>query len=54
MGRLAKRSKINDGIFFLPAPTKYTSIKGCPEMSNGIFLGYKLVPGGGWSGEYIV
>ena len=23
-------------------------------MSYGIFLGYKLVPGGRWSGEYII
>ena len=42
------------GIFFLPAPTKYTNSKSCPKMSCGVFLGYRLQPGGTWSGEYIV
>ena len=42
------------GVFFLPSPTHYTNHKTLPAMSYGIFLGYRLAPGGRWNGEYIV
>ena len=42
------------GVWFLPAPTKYDNPKAAPKRSYGIFLGYKLVPGGKWNGEYLV
>ena len=41
-------------IFFLPAPTKYKNSKAAPAMSYGIILGYRLVPGSRWTGQYIV
>ena len=40
------------GVHFLP--TKYTNSKSVPSMSYGIFLGYRLGPGGGWNGQYLV
>ena len=42
------------GVWFLPAPTKYTNSKAGPTRSYGIFLGYRLVPGGKWNGQYLV
>ena len=42
------------GVFFKPAPTKYLPSKAAPRMSYGVFLGYRLAPGGRWNGEYIV
>jgi hypothetical protein len=42
------------GVWFLPAPTKYKNPKAFPARSLGIFLGYRLHPGGRWNGEYLV
>ena len=42
------------GVFFLPASTKYSNSKTAPSMSYGIFMGYRMAPGGKWSGEYLV
>ena len=42
------------GVFFKPAPTKYALSKAAPRMQYGVLLGYRLAPGGRWSGEYIV
>ena len=42
------------GVYFKPSPTKYTPSKAAPRMSYGVFLGYRLAPGGRWNGEYIV
>ena len=42
------------GVFFKPAPTKYIPSKASPRMSYGVFLGYRLAPGGKWTGEYLV
>ena len=42
------------GVWFLPAPTKYSNSKAAPKRSYGIFLGYRLQPGGLWNGEYVV
>ena len=42
------------GVWFLPAPTKFTNSKAAPERSYGIFLGYRLQPGGLWNGEDLV
>ena len=42
------------GVFFLPVSSKYTNSKTAPSMSYGIFLGYRMAPGGKWSGEYLV
>ena len=42
------------GVWFLPAPTKYANSKSAPKRSFGIFLGYRLQPGGLWNGEYVV
>ena len=42
------------GVFFLPAPTKYTNSKSATKMSYGVLLGYRLAPGGRWKGEYVV
>ena len=42
------------GVFFLPVSTKYVNAKAAPPMSYGIFMGYRLAPGGQWNGEYIV
>ena len=41
------------GVFFLPASTKTVVSKADPRMVWGIFLGYRLAPGGRWSGEYL-
>ena len=41
------------GIFFLPASTKTVVSKADPRMVWGIFLGYRLSPGGRWKGEYL-
>jgi len=38
------------GVWFLPAPTKYAPDKAAPNMSFGIFLGYRMAPGGRWGG----
>ena len=40
------------GVYFLP--TKYSNSKAVPSMSYGIFLGYRLAPGGRWNGQYLV
>jgi len=42
------------GVWFLPAPTIYKNPKAHPSRSYGIFLGYRLHPGGRWNGEYLV
>lgn len=42
------------GVFFLPAPTKGMNSKAAPKLSYGVFLGYRLAPGGRWNGEYVV
>ena len=41
-------------VFFFPAPTKYKPSKADARLQCGIFLGYRLAPGGRWNGEYIV
>ena len=40
-------------VYFLPSPTKYSASKMAPRMQPGIFLGYRLAPGGRWNGEYL-
>ena len=42
------------GVYFKPAPTKYDISKAAPRMNFGVFLGYRLHPGGKWNGEYYV
>ena len=42
------------GVHYLPAPTKGMNSKAAPAMSYGIFLGYRLAPGGKWNGQYII
>ena len=42
------------GVFFLPAASRYVNSKAGPNMSYGIFLGYRLAPGGRWTGQYVV
>ena len=42
------------GVYFKPAPTKYEVSKAAPRLQFGIFLGYRLHPGGKWNGEYFV
>jgi len=49
-----KTSPFGCGLFYLPAPTKGMNTKAAPNMSYGIFLGYRTVPGGNWTGQYIV
>ena len=41
------------GVYF--KPMKWSPIsKAAPAMSFGIFMGYRLAPGGKWNGEYLV
>ncbi len=42
------------GVDFMPAKTKYAQANHSPRMEYGVFLGYKIHPGGLWSGEYLV
>ncbi len=42
------------GAHYLPAPTKGLNSKAAPTMPYGIFLGYRLAPGGRWNGQYLV
>ena len=42
------------GVFFLPVPTKYKNSKAAPNMTYGIFLGYRLAPVSRWDKQYIV
>ena len=37
------------GVWYLPAPTKGMNSKAAPTLSYGVFLGYRLTPGGGWN-----
>ena len=41
-------------VIFKPSPTKYKTDKPLPTGMYGIFLGYRLAPGGTWDGEYLV
>ena len=38
------------GVYFKPAPTKYDVSKAAPRMNFGVFLGYRVHPGGKWNG----
>ncbi len=40
------------GVYF--KPEKHVPPKAAPRMSYGVFLGYRLAPGGKWNGEYLV
>ena len=42
------------GVWFLPSPTLYANSKANGTMSYGIFLGYRMAPGGYWTGQYLV
>ena len=42
------------GVWFKPAPHRDDKDKGGPDMKYGIFLGYRLKPGGHFAGEYVV
>ena len=42
------------GVYFKPAPTRYTMSKLAPRLTFGIFLGYRMAPGQVWNGEYLV
>ncbi len=41
-------------VWFIPAPTKYEVSLAAPRLMPGIFMGYRMAPGGFWGGEYIV
>ena len=41
-------------VIFQPSPTKYKTDKPLPTGMYGIFLGYRLAPGGTWNGEYLI
>ena len=41
-------------VYFVPAPTKDQRDKTAPRMRPGIFMGYRLPPGGLWTGDYLV
>ena len=41
-------------IFFKPADTKYKLSKANPRGQTGVFMGYRLSPGGDWNDEYLV
>ncbi len=41
-------------VYYVPAPTKDNRGKAEPSMQAGIFLGYRLAPGGRWEGDYLV
>ena len=49
-----KRLPFGCGAFFKPAVTKYHLDKANTRGVFGIFLGYRLAPGGRWNGEYRV
>jgi hypothetical protein len=43
------------GVHYLPTTADRTfKSKGAPAMQYGVFLGYRLAPGGRWNGEYLV
>ena len=42
------------GVHFIPAVTKYARSKADPRLQWGVFVGYRLAPGGKWNGEYLV
>ena len=44
------------GVWYIPSPTRKDSIqsKADPRQKLGIFMGYRLAPGGKWNGEYLV
>jgi len=42
------------GVWFLPAPAKSVPDKAAPNMSYGIFLGYRMAPGCRWGGQYVI
>ena len=41
-------------VIFKPSPTQYKTVKPLQMGMYGIFLGYRLAPGGTWNGEYLV
>jgi hypothetical protein len=41
-------------VIFKPSPTNYKTDKPLSTGMYGIFLGYRLAPGGTWNGEYLV
>ena len=41
-------------VIFKPSPTKGHTDKPLPTGQQGIFLGYRIAPGGRWNGEYLV
>ena len=42
------------GVYFKPAPTKSEPSKAAPRLSYGVFLGYRILPGCKWNGQYLV
>ena len=44
------------GVWYIPSPTRQESVrsKADPRLKFGIFMGYRLAPGGKWNGEYLV
>ena len=42
------------GVWYYPSPTKWTHEKWQPRLCFGIFLGYSVLPGDLWSGDYLV
>jgi hypothetical protein len=41
-------------VWFIPAPTKYEVSPAAPRLMPGIFMGYRMAPGGKFGGEYII
>ena len=41
-------------VWFTPAPTIYEQAKAAPRLTVGIFMGYRMAPGGKFGGQYVI
>ena len=41
-------------VWFISAPTIYEQAKAAPRLAVGIFMGYRMAPGGRFGGQYLV
>ena len=48
-----KRLPLGCKVWFIPAPTILEEAKAAPRLITGIFLGYRMTPGGRFGGQYI-